>query len=389
MSKPKVKNNYRKILFFVALFCSIIIFTILIPLKKPQIKASLINVSKKRITMYPRQYSDIHQTPSAMDTNSRFKNISIIDNQSLLGNIISSVVGGESNNQMESGTWLWTPLISITPSYRDYVINGAKQNGITAIYLSLDSYLDVFTMPTGSARDEAKEKFDQALEDFIAEAHSQGIAVDAEGGWQNWAEPGNEYKPEALLEYVIKFNQTHSEKLRGFQYDVESYLLPQYQNDKQIIFYNFVYLVDKTVAKLSGTGLQFSVVIPDFFDGESNETPQFSYRGETGYVVDHLLRVLGRRDGSRLIVMSYRNISRGDDGTIDISRSEIEKANSTNTKVIIAQETGDVLPQYVTFFNTSRKYYDRQVSQIKNTFAADKSFAGIATHYINSFLELK
>jgi hypothetical protein len=83
-------------------------------------------------------------------------------------------------------------------------------------------------MPNGKEKDEAKEKFENILKDFIKEANKNGIKVDAEAGWQNWAEPGNSYKANVVLDYVINFNKRNREKFRGFQYDVEVYLLPKY-----------------------------------------------------------------------------------------------------------------------------------------------------------------
>ncbi len=339
---------------------------------------------------YPQQYSDAHYSKSISETNSRYKNVVIVDKNALLANVISSVSNntGDINSSLEEGTWLWTPTLTITPAYREFIIAGAKKNNIKNIYLSIDSYLDVFLMPNGKERDRAKQEFNSDIEDFIAEAHKNGISVDAEAGWQNWAEPGNLYKPLAVLDFVINFNKTHSEKFRGFQYDVESYLLPGYEQNKTITLYNFVYLIDQTVAKLNNTDLLFSVVVPDFYDKESAATPEYSYRGETSYTFDHLLTVLERRAGSKLIVMSYRNFSKGEDGSIDISNGEMKDASSYHTKVVIAQETGDIKPSYVTFYNTSRKYFDRQRNILALAFGVDSSFGGFATHYVNSFLEL-
>jgi hypothetical protein len=87
--------------------------------------------------------------------------------------------------------------------------------------------------------------------------------------------------------------------------------------------------------------------------------------------------------------MSYRNFSEGDNGSIAISKDEISKANKRQSKIIIAQETGDVEPPFITFHNTSRRLYNKQVATIENTFAQNKSYNGTATHYINAFLELK
>jgi hypothetical protein len=351
-----------------------------------------VSSTKSQKTFYPTLYSSTNITQNAIISDPRFRDITIVDKESLLSNVINSVIKSTpaiKSEGMESGTWLWTPLLTITPSYRTNIISKAKKNGIKTIYLSIDSYLDIFAMQNSTEKDAKKKAFSSALEDFIVEAHKNNITVDAEAGWQNWAEEGNSYKALAVLNFAMQFNKTHKEKLRSFQYDVEPYLLPSYEKNKKTVLSNFISLVDQTVIKLNGSDLELSIVIPDFYDSTSGETPQFKYKGNVGYTFDHLLSILERREGSKIIIMSYRNFSNGDDGSVDISKEEVTKANAYHSKIIIAQETGDVPPPYITFHNTTRSYYNKQVAFIQNTFADNKSFGGIAVHYVNSFLELK
>jgi len=354
---------------------------------------NILEKSKKdRPVVYTKQYGDRVITENAKIADDRFKDLTFFKKESLLSNVISSwTKKGETLTSpgLESGTWLWTPIMQITPEYRSTIISGAKKNGINVIYLSIDSYLDIFVMPEGEEKENAKRDFDSIIIDFIKEANKNGIQVDAEAGWQNWAEAGHLYKPGAILDYVINFNKENEEKFRGFQYDVEVYLLPDYKSDKEIILKNFLDLVDKTITKINSSDLAFSVVIPEFYDDSTQETKIFRYNGKNTHALEHLLRILERRKGSKIIVMSYRNQTQGDNGSIKISEDEIYIANEYNTKVVIAQETGDVPPPYITFYNTSKSQYNRQVGILEKTFQREKSFGGIAVHYINSFLELK
>jgi len=343
-------------------------------------------------TIYPKLYSDTHITQNAIVTDERFANSVVYSGESQVASVLSSIsvqTNKPTSRALESGTWLWTPIMEITPKYRNSIISGARKNGIKNIYLSIDSYLDIFIMPDGVAKDAKKKAFDAVIEGFIKEARKNGITVDAEGGWRNWAEKGNEYKPFAVLGYAIQYNRTHTEKFRGFQYDVEPYLLDSYKKDKAKVLTNFLTLVNESVSKLNKSDLTLSVVIPEFYDGSNGETPEFKYLGRTGHAIDHLLTVLDRRPGSDVIIMAYRNVSFGDNGAIDISADEVSTANEHKSRVVIAQETGDFQPPYITFHNTSKKYYKRQVSGIEKTLADEKSYGGIATHYINAYLTLK
>ncbi|HEY4510931.1 MAG TPA: hypothetical protein VJG29_00995, partial [Candidatus Paceibacterota bacterium] len=315
--------------------------------KTPEEKGGLAQVPEDIIPVYPRLYSDTHITENAKVSDPQFKTEVVFDQSDLLASVLPSVrvsKGAPVPEGQEKGTWLWTPLLQITPAYRHSMIRGAKENGVSAIYLSLDSYLDIYVMPEGPDKKAKQKKFDTALEAFVTEARKNGIAVDAEGGWQNWAEEGHLYKPFALLDYVIAFNKTHDEKLRGFQYDVEPYLLPSYEENKTETLRNFLKLINKSLTRLDGSNLLFSVVIPEFYDGEERATPWFFYAWGRRHTLGHLLTLLDRRPGSAVVVMSYRNFAEGTDGAIDISRREIDAANKSRTRVVIAQETGDFEP---------------------------------------------
>lgn len=354
-------------------------------------RAPLAAAEQKKSTLYPAQYSDTHITKNAIATDQRFTNLATVDKEDFLasvGNSFETDTSTPETDQPEKGVWLWTPTLNLTPAYWDAIISGAKKNGIRTIYLSIDTYLDIYVMPEGPEKEAKKKAFDDTLEKFIAAARENDMTVDAEAGWRNWAEPGNEYKAFAIVEYVLQFNATHTEKLRGLQYDIEPYLLSAYQTDKKTVLRNFVDLIRRTVTRLHASDLKFSVVIPDFYDSESGETPRFLYGWRYSHALTHLLNALERRPGSSLIVMAYRNQSEGTDGSISISQAEVLAANDYRTKVIVAQETGDVLPPSITFYNTSLSSLNTQLRNIQEAFAADASYDGIAIHYANALLEL-
>lgn len=346
----------------------------------------------RKMTVYPTQYSNSHITSNAIIADPKYRNLSIFNKEALLANTMSAIKINPVREVVkgpERGTWLWTPTLDITPKYRDSIILGAKKNGITSIYMSIDSYLDIFVMDEGPEKVAKKKDFDAVVDNFISTALKNGIVVDAEAGWKNWAEAGHSYKAFAVLEYVKEYNKTHENKFRGFQYDVEPYLLDSYEKNKKKVLINFLDLVGETVTRLDGSDLEFTVVIPEFYDGTNKETPSFSYLSKKGFAIDHLLSILDRRPLSSIIIMSYRNFSLGEDGTIHVSQDEISKANNHVTKIIVAQEVGDVPPPYITFHNTSRRHFDKQLSIIQKELSPEKSYGGIAVHYINAFLDLK
>lgn len=297
----------------------------------------------------------------------------------------------QTKEETEVGSWVWTPNKYLTKSYVDQIISGAKANGINVIYLAIDSYLEIFEMPKGEERNTAKKRFDDNTEYFIKKANSEGIQVDAMAGWQNWSEPGNEYKGIAIINYVKSWNERNEYKFRGFQYDVEPYLLPKYKENPEEVLRNFVSFIDNSEKFLGESGLKFSVVVPDYYDEGDGMTPKFKYAGSNNFAFKHLLNILDRREDSSLILMSYRNFAEGPDGSIEVSRNEINtglKGRHT-TKIIVAQETGDFPPPYITFHNTSKKYFDEETAKIEAAFGKYRNFGGISIHFMNSFLALR
>lgn len=390
--RPKSPHKKASLLLILALVLIGALFYGLGLREKPQESSAKERVSATR--PYPRPYSDAQITEHATESNPRLSGGEQLGAERLMASVFASFARSEKSGdavapEKENGAWLWTPLLSMTPGYRTSVLDGAQLNGIRAIYLSIDSYLDIFVLQEGPEKEKEKRRFDAALEKLIGEARERGMSVDAEGGWRNWGEKGHTYKAFAVLDYAIEFNRTHAEKLRGFQYDVEPYLLDEYQTRKRVVLRDFLALVNASVSRLNGSNLALSVVIPEFYDGAGGETPSFFYAWGWGHAFDHLLRVMDRRPGSSVIVMSYRNFAGGEDGALAISQDEIERANRRQTRVVIAQETGDFPPPYITFHNVSRAAYEKQREAITAAFAGEKSYGGLATHYINALMELK
>ncbi len=294
-------------------------------------------------------------------------------------------------NSDEYGTWVWESPYGMSDLYMNKIISGAVANKINVMYITIDDYLDIHNLPEGSSKESEKLKYSNALEKFIIAANNANIEVDVEAGWRDWAEAPNTYKPNVIIDYAIAYNSLRKNKIRGVQFDVEPYLLPTYETNKATVLKNFVAFVDASTKRLGSNELDLNIVIPHFYDSAQQWTPSFAYGGVTTSTFDHILRILDTRPDSSITLMSYRNFALGSDGTVGISKAEADQASAGDhsTKIIVAQETGNVEPSYVTFYNISKAEYEKQISIIKNTFANSKNFGGIAVHYIDPLLLLK
>ncbi len=312
------------------------------------------------------------------------KNITIFD-------YLLSLIKNSDLEPKEKGSWLWTPTMYLTNDYVSEIVLGAKEKGINTIYLSIDSYLDIFVMEESQTKINRELDFKNKIENFIKIANENDIEVDALAGWKNWAEEGNLYKPYAVVNFVKDFNEESSYKFRGFQYDVEPYLLERFQTEQSDVLRNFTELIHKTENFFKDTDIRFSVVIPDFYDKKDEVTEKFYYNGLSEYVIPHLINILDERKGNSVIVMSYRNFADGEDGSIEVSKNEMKtfKRKAKNTKLIIAQETGDFPPPYITFHSKSRSHLYTEIEKIEAEFAKNRNYGGIAIHYINSYLDME
>lgn len=295
--------------------------------------------------------------------------------------------------EQEYGSWVWVSPRTMTPSYRDWVIRSAVENNINVLYLTIDDYLDVYTMKDGVAKDAARIAYGNSIETFIRAANEKGIAVDAEAGWKDWGEPSMRWKAVAIVDYVKQYNAERTYTFRGIQYDIEPYLMSNYTTkaNKAKLLKNFVQLVDMTRVQLANSDIAFSIVIPHFYDDRQSWTPSFSYGGVNAFTFNHLLRIMNMRPDSSIILMSYRNFTEGTDGSVYLSQEEIQDAEAIEgtTKIIVAQEVGNVKPAYVTFYGKSKAEYLSKIQILRDTFAPFESFGGISVNYIDPLMDLR
>lgn len=291
----------------------------------------------------------------------------------------------------ENGIWVWNFPSQMDTSVGTSQLQQLAGNGFTSIYMTIDDYLDIAALPEGTQKSTAKSAYFAHIAHVVTKAQALGIAVDAEGGWRDWAYPTNTWKGFALIDAVKEYNAAYpNAKLRGFQYDVEPYLLPEYESNKAQVLAQYVAFIDQSVQRLVGTNITFSVTIPHFYDDAQAWTPSFSYNGKITFAFNHLLNILEKKPGSSILLMSYRNTFEGTSGTQQISETEIKEASKGySTNIIVGQETGNVDPSYVTYYGGSKADVMNAISQIKTGFGTYTRFGGTAVHYMDSFLQMK
>lgn len=284
------------------------------------------------------------------------------------------------NANYEYGVWVWSsPFVLGDKIYS--TINDTKLAEFNAIYISIDDFLST---------DKAyKQRYFEELEKFISYANFNDIDVDVVVGSKEWAQPKNRWKAYSFIDFAIEYNNEYpNAKIRGLQYDIEPYLLSNYENNKESVLSDFVEFIDIASTRISEhKNFELSVVLPHFYDSKQKWTPLITYNGVTLSTFDHVVDSLNKIDNSSILLMSYRNFFDGNNGVDDISRAEI-KTRTNNPKIIIAQEVGDIYPRYATFYGTSKKRLFEQLNTIYNEYKNMESFRGLAIDHFSKFIEL-
>ena len=206
----------------------------------------------------------------------------------------------------EVGMWIWDTPLNMSATYQAQILNTLQENGFNTVYLTIDDYLDISALSSGSEKDIKQAAYFSALNAFIRLENQHHIIVDVEGGAKDW-------------------------------------------------------------------------------------TPPVLYNGETSHMNTQLLALLARKPGSEMIVMAYRNFFFGSNGTEEASKPDILEASAGKypIKIIVAQETGNVQPDYVTFHGLSKSDLFSALNSVAQTYASYTSFGGVAVDYIDPFLQLK
>ncbi len=292
----------------------------------------------------------------------------------------------------EKGIWVWN-----FPSQMNTFAGFAKLEqlasyGMNAMYITIDDYLDIATLPEGTTKNAKKAAYFANLAKVVEKANSLGMVVDVEGGWKDWAYPANRWKGFALIDAAKEYNAAYPNlKIRALQYDVEPYILPEYETNKEHVLTEFVEFIDQSTNRLIGSDVKFSMAIPHFYDSAQAWTPQVTYGGKTTHTFTHLLQILEKKPGSMILLMSYRDFFEGANGTKAIAEVEVKEASAGgySTLVIVGQETGNVDPAFVTFYGSTKTVVLDMLSTISSSFGSYSNYGGTATHYMDSFLVMR
>jgi hypothetical protein len=259
-------------------------------------------------------------------------------------------------------TWLWHTDKIVTE--QNEVLTFLKSQKVNLLYLQINRDIPISN-----------------YQKFIKKARFIGVQVQALDGAPDWVIPTNN-KPQAFIDWLSHYQKVSakSERFSGIHLDVEPYLLDEWKNDYQLTVYRYQDLLVKTRAEAKKMRLPIHADVPFWFDEQFFSNKRYG----TSRLSEWVIRVT---DG--ISIMAYRNSSKGQNGILALTASEINFAKKVNKKVVISVETHELSElDYLSFYHLTEQDMRNTLTEVYTSYQKLKSFGGFAIHHYESWKKL-
>jgi hypothetical protein len=291
------------------------------------------------------------------------------------------LIASAAANPLPRSLWIWDATTITDPAKRTSAFELCQRHGISVIFISTGSVFapDVPSRPPVSAAQ---------LAQFNLAASAIGIDVHALDGDPSHALAANHQRVLNRFTLAINFNHTQppEARLRGFQWNIEPYVLAQWRNDPSShpeILHQFLTLVEAFAeqARNAPTSLPLGFALPFWFDDPARS---LAFKGVSLPPTFHIMRMLQPLTEPYIALMSYRDTVSGPNSTLSITADEraYAAAHTPNVSLWIGQETGPFDPPHITFAQEGPAALDAAVLQLTAALANEAVVAGVAIHQI-------
>ncbi len=263
--------------------------------------------------------------------------------------------------RVSKATWIWDS--SILKQDQDQIIHFAKINGVTSIYLQVDTDLDP-----------------AIYEGFIRKTKREGIQVEALDGRPEWANRSKQGDIQKFIAWVKAYNSsaTAEASFTGLHLDIEPYALKEWTKDNRAILESWMDNLRLIEKETKGSGLKITVDVPFWL--HSIKVPGKDY-SMSAWMLEKF---------DCLVIMNYRNQALGSDGMVENAQAMLREAATLKKKVVVAVETvkSNEGPQ-VSFYSMSSERMEKELQSAHNELAHYASYAGFAIHDLKSWQQMK
>jgi len=240
----------------------------------------------------------------------------------------------------------------------------------------------------------------QAVRGLIERAHGESLRLLALYGAPTWALRDQHDEALAAVSAVLAFNQagTRPQRFDGLQFDVEPYLIADFDEQHARILPQYLEMCRKIVGSVEAEApdLEVGFAIPFWLDDEHPDVSEVSWKGTVKPTTFHLVDLLGTLPTSHVAVMAYRDYAGdgSDNGSIAHSQQEVRYVaeHDLGVDVWVGQETGEVKPPdppTISFFGKTWGDLQVEVQKIDAAFVQFPSYRGVALHHYTALRELK
>lgn len=267
------------------------------------------------------------------------------------------------DRRLIKATWLWDARRIATEP--DEILSFLQKNGVNLLYLQVK--------PSDVSVDHYRH--------FIRKARSLGIDVHALNGQPEWAFLHRYDELQSFVDWVRGYNDAvlRSESFTGIHLDIEPYLLPQWETDRDRVIREWKENTERIVAQIKErSDLVAGADLPFWLD----DVPAVPGETPSGQLSSWMIRQF-----DHVTLMAYRNKAVEDDGILAHVRSELKTAAAWNKTVLVgvsinATDEGDK----VSFAEKGKAEMQRQLSI---TDAHLRPFASYGGHAIHDYASWK
>ena len=274
----------------------------------------------------------------------------VLAGTTLMAGALESAQGATETRAM----WVWSFGNAAT------TVKFAKARGITQLFVSVP---DDVTTSSQLPR----------LRDLSSRARAAGMRVDALGGQPGWIDD-----PTWVVDHWLR-PAIATGLFTGIHVDMEPYTTPSWTSDRAGVVNRYLSTLT-ALSAAAGPTHPVEADIPFWF----NQIPAGS-----GSTFDR--EIITRTAG--ITIMAYRNTAAGPDGTIALAAPEVAAAASLGKPARIGQETNYLGsdPESVkqTFYGMTRTRMEIQLAQVRQAFAGNAGYAGLAIHDFTGYSAMK
>ena len=257
----------------------------------------------------------------------------------------------------QKATWLWNA--SLIKDSSESILSFADANGINVFYVQMN-------------RDVKPEYY----KSFIRQATARSMEVHALGGAPNWSLESERYRVDAFIKWTTDYQNAAapSERFKGIHFDIEPHVLSQWKTDQASVIAQWQSSISYLVDGLRPLNLPVTADIPFWLH-------KYNLPDKSASMSRWLISKV-----DAVAIMAYRDQAAN---IYNLAATELKEADDLGKKAVIAVETKQSSEgAFITFYEESAEFMDRQL-QLVETMAADHaSFSGFAIHEYNSYRAL-